>query len=197
MVHEELTFTSLSPAASAFLWGSLPDHWNVTGEPSLTTFLASFAISENVLQAPPISTDITTVNVTKGFSKWRETTTTSPFGRHLGHYKALITNPILLRCLTIVLHITLNKGIALAQWCNAVNVMLEDHGTPNINRLRNIHLFEADYNLPVVLKLLWGSRLVCHAVQLNLLHPCQHGSIPRHTTMDAIMLTQLSTDTLC
>ena len=31
---------------------------------------------------------------------------------------------------------------------------------------------------------------------MDLLHPCQHGSVPGHTTMDAIMLTQLSTD-LC
>jgi hypothetical protein len=54
-----------------------------------------------------------------------------------------------------------------------VNVMLEkDPGVPNVNRLRIIHLFEADYNL--VLKLLWGSRLVRRAIDLDLLHPCQH-----------------------
>ena len=70
----------------------------------------------------------------------------------------------------------------------------KDPGIPNINRLRIIHLFEADYNF--VLKLLWGSRLVKRAVAMDLLHHCQHGSVPGHTTMDAIMLTQLSTD-LC
>ena len=75
------------------------------------------------------------------------------------------------------------------------HVMLEkDTGTPNINRLRIIHLFEADNNL--ALKLLWGSRLVRRAVELDLLHPCQHGCVPRHTTMDIIMLIQLSND-LC
>ena len=66
-------------------------------------------------------------------------------------------------------------------------------GSPNLDHLRIIHLFEADNNL-LVLKLLWGSRLVRKAMDLDLLHPCQHGSVPTHTTMDAIMLTQLSTD---
>jgi hypothetical protein len=70
----------------------------------------------------------------------------------------------------------------------------KDPGVLNINRLRIIHSFEADYNL--VLKIMWGSRLVKCALHLNLLHPSQHGSVPGHTTMDVVMMTQLSTD-LC
>ena len=70
----------------------------------------------------------------------------------------------------------------------------KDPGVPSINCLRIIHLFEADYNF--ILKIVWGSRLVQRAVSNNLLHPCQHGTVPLHTTMDAIMLTQLSND-LC
>ena len=94
---------------------------------------------------------------------------------------------MLLQCLQKFL------SIALTQWRHAINVMIEkDTGSPNLNRLRIIHLFEADYNL--LLKLLWGSRLVRKAIDLDLLHPCQHGSVPTQTTMDAIMLTQLSTD---
>ncbi|KAI2494260.1 hypothetical protein MHU86_20278 [Fragilaria crotonensis] len=42
----------------------------------------------------------------------------------------------------------------------------------------------------------WGHRLVRRACELKLLNSGQHGSVPRRTTMDPIMLTQLTTD-LC
>lgn len=70
----------------------------------------------------------------------------------------------------------------------------KDSGSPKINRLRIIHLFEADYNL--FLKIMWGSRLVRQAVRLRLLNDGQHGSVPGRTTMDPVMLNQLTTD-LC
>ena len=68
----------------------------------------------------------------------------------------------------------------------------KDVGLPPIHRLRIIHLFEADYNF--FLKLQWGHRLVHQAVSLDLLHDSQHGSIPRRTAMDPILLTQLTSD---
>ena len=69
----------------------------------------------------------------------------------------------------------------------------KDKGNPCIHRLRIIHLFEADYNL--FLKLMWGSRLVRRALKLGVLNDGQHGSVPGRTTMDPIMLNQLTTDT--
>ena len=91
--------------------------------------------------------------------------------------------------------IAISQGIAVKRWCNAVNVMIEkDKGRPRLNRLRIIHLFEADYNL--FLKIMWGSRLVRKAVALDLLNDGQHGSVPGRTPMDPIMLNQITTD-LC
>jgi hypothetical protein len=55
-------------------------------------------------------------------------------------------------------------------------------------------LFEADFNL--FLKIVWASCLVKQAVALDLLNAGQHGSVPRRTTKDRIMLTHLTTD-LC
>lgn len=84
-------------------------------------------------------------------------------------------------------------NIAIPRWSKATNILIEkDPGTPNINRLRIIHLFEADFNF--FLKLQWGHRLVRHADKFNLLNNGQHGSIPGHTTMDPIMLIQFTTD---
>ena len=43
------------------------------------------------------------------------------------------------------MNIAISNGIAVSRWSNAVNVLLEkDSGVPNINRLRIIHVFEAD-----------------------------------------------------
>lgn len=61
----------------------------------------------------------------------------------------------------------------------------KDPGSPKIHRLRIFHLFEADFNF--ILKLI-------QAIELNLLHQGQHGSIPVRKTLDPIMLTQLMTD---
>jgi hypothetical protein len=87
-------------------------------------FLASFAIPKNVRTKGAIDTDITEQDVKKGFAKWTESTTTSPSGRHLGHYKALIQDPILLRCLTLFLNIALSNGITIPRWCEATNVIM-------------------------------------------------------------------------
>jgi hypothetical protein len=117
---------------------------------------------------PLIETTITPSDVQKGFSQWKEQTSTSPSGRHLGHYKAIIQKDTLLSCLTKFLTHIIDHGLVLERWCNAVNIMIEkDLGQPKITRLRIIHLFEADLNF--FLKLQWGSRLVRRADTNNLI----------------------------
>ncbi|KAI2497153.1 hypothetical protein MHU86_17356 [Fragilaria crotonensis] len=161
----------------------------------LREFLASFVIPSTVINHGEIPTDISEDDVLRGFKAWKERTSTSPSGRHLGHYKAIIQHPVLLKCFVQFMNIAVSRGIAIPRWCQATNVMIEkDVGSPKIHRLRIIHLFEADYNF--FLKLQWGHRLVRHAVSLDLLHDSQHGSIPRRTAMDPIMLTHLTSD-LC
>jgi hypothetical protein len=146
LIYNSITFTSLSPSAKQLLEGTVPPEWHGDDQ-ILKEFLASFTIPDSVINSEPISTAISADDVVRGFKGWRETTTTSPSGRHLGHYKALITDPIFLQCLTKFLNIALFHGIALPRWCNATNILLEkDPGRPTINRLRIIHLFEADFN---------------------------------------------------
>ena len=194
VIHDALTFSSLSPQSEALLSGILPPDLN-TSDNYLREFLASFAIPLHVKQKGEISSDITDDDVVHGFKGWKECTSTSPSGRHLGHYKALIAHPILLKCFVQFMNIVVSRGIAIPRWCKATNVMLEkDAGKPYIHRLRIIHLFEDDYNF--YLKLQWGHRLVRHAKALDLLHDSQHGSVPGRKTMDPVMLMQLTTD-LC
>jgi hypothetical protein len=193
-IHNKLTFTSLSPEAASLLDGTIPAAWHGNDE-LLREFLTSFSIPDRIKDTPQITTEISQEDVQKGFSKWKERTSKSPSGRHLGHYKALIQNKTLLSSLTKFLQLIVDKGLVLHRWCNAVNIMIEkDQGHPKITRLRIIHLFEADFNF--FLKLQWGSRLVRRADEKSLLNNGQHGSVPRRTAMDPIMLTELTTD-LC
>ena len=184
----------MSQESEELLAGIIPEEWTKDND-LLREFLASFQIPDSVLAADPIPTEISEDDITKGFKSWKESTSTSPSGRHLGHYKALIQDPLLLSCFQKFMIIAISQGIAVKWWGNAVNVMTEkDQGRPRLNRLRIIHLFEADYNL--FLKIMWGSRLVRKAVALDLLNDGQHGSVPGRTPMDPIMLNQITTD-LC
>jgi hypothetical protein len=192
IIHDAMSHSSLTKVGDDLLDGKIPSEWHGDNE-LLREFLASFAIPQNVKEAEALKTEISEADFAYGIKNWSEKTSTSPSGRHLGHYKSLIQDPILLECQTTMMNIAIYHGIALERWSNSVTVMLEkDPGAPRINRLRIIHLFEADFNL--FLKLQWGSRLVKHAVKHDLLNDGQHGSTPGRVSMDPVMLTQLTTD---
>ncbi|KAI2489452.1 hypothetical protein MHU86_25143 [Fragilaria crotonensis] len=146
LIYDAISFTSLSKESRDLLSGIIPDEW-YGNDMALKEFLASFTIPPSVQTHPPICTELSEDDVIKGFRRWRETTSTSPSGRHLGHYKALVQDSTLLSCLTKFLNIALYHGISIPRWSNATNIFLEkDPGRPRINRLRIIHLFEADFN---------------------------------------------------
>jgi hypothetical protein len=194
VIHDAITFSSLSKEASDVLAGLVPPAWH-GDDNTLREFLASFATPSTVKLHGEIPSEVSEADICRGFRTWSESTSTSPSGRHLGHYKALVQEPTLLRCFSRFINVAIVRGIAIPRWRQATNVLIEkDPGQPRINRLRITHLFEADFNF--FLKIQWGHRLVHRACKLNLLNPGQHGSVPRRTAMDPIMLTQLTTD-LC
>jgi hypothetical protein len=100
------------------------------------------------------------------FRKWSKKTSTSPTGRHLGHYKSLFAdnkseytekNPDPKNDIMKVYHHIASSavrwGVSLKWWQNSITSMIEKiPGCPKINKLRVIHLYEADYNL--ILKIL-------------------------------------------
>ena len=192
IIYNAISFTSLTPTAAEFLKGVIPEDW-YGNDTLLKAFMMEFMIPHHIRERPPIKSTLSTEDIVKGISKWKESTATSPSGRHLGHYKALIKDPILLQCLTQFMHIAVKSGTSLTRWSQATNVMLEkDAGHPCIHRLRIIHLFEADFNL--YMKMQWGKRLVRRATKHMLLNTGQFGSVPNHTSLEPILLTQLTND---
>jgi hypothetical protein len=145
---------------------------------------------------PPLDPHITFYEFTQAFIKWKELTTTSPSGRHLGHYKILTKLPVYVDKINIsqvilelyytVTIIAANLGISLNRWRNISTIMIEkDPGRPRINRLRVLHLYEADYNL--LLKVVWARNLVWHAHDLHALHYGQAGSRPGRKAIDVVI----------
>lgn len=140
VIYDALTFSSLSPASSSLFLGEFPKEWHNDGE-VMREFLASFTIPERVRKKGDIPSLISEDDIRKGFGTWKESTSTSPSGRHLGHYKAIVQDPILLQCLTKFMNIAIQSGISVPRWSNAITVLLEkDPGQPRIHRLRIIHL---------------------------------------------------------
>ena len=133
------------------------------------------------------------------FKTWREGTTTSPSGLHLGHYKALVLRhdgdlntdegkaiesqrKELIRAHVAMINYALQQAYSFDRWKSVVNVMIEkEHGNSKVHRLRVIHLYEADYNF--LLQAKWRT-LISNAETRHLLHPGQYGSRPGR---DALM----------
>ena len=192
LIYNSLSFTSPTPAAEKFLAGHIPAEW-YGNDSMLREFLTEFMIPQHIRARTPIKSTLSEDDIIKGISKWKEATATSPSGRHLGHYKALIQDPTLLKCFTQFMYVAVKTGTSVSRWARATNVMLEkDAGNPCIHRLRIIHLFEADFNL--YMKMQWGKRLVRRASKHTLLNTGQYGSVPNRTALEPILLTQLTND---
>jgi hypothetical protein len=109
-----------------------------------------------------------------GFLKWKEKTSTSPSGKHLGIYKTLIKvmngkyepkatlqsakatcteeyKQTAVRALQIqhkLMNLAIKHTITYTRWKTIHNFFIEKiPGNPLINKLRTIHLYEADWNL--------------------------------------------------
>jgi hypothetical protein len=136
---------------------------------------------------------ITKEDVKEGFKKWKERTSTSLSGRHLGHCKSWIQDDELLEILTMMIQIPIKFGFAPKRRCQSLNAMLgKDPGNPMINRLRIIHLYEADFNW--VLKQFWEKRMLRYGEKHQALGEEEHGSRQSRMAIDAVMLKLLRYD---
>ena len=94
-----------------------------------------------------INTAVTAGEFRHYLKKKKKSTESSPSGRHIGHYKAILGSNDLVEMVVAMLNIGLATSIALHRWQQTISVMLEkDKGSPKLNRLRIIQLLEANYN---------------------------------------------------
>lgn len=87
-----------------------------------------------------------------------ESKSSSPSGRHYGHYKVAATNERFLRVLYKVMEIAMRRGVVLRRWEKVLQVLLlKDPPDVKIHRFRNITLVEAD--LMFIMKIVWAKGL--------------------------------------
>ena len=117
--------------------------------------------------ASPISPHISVADMTSGFRKWKERTTTSLLQRHLGHYKYFLVSDSnddnlehsdfdksILQTINTIINTIIASRVPLRRWLTSLVVMIEKIlAVPRINKIRVIDIYEADYNL--MLKYFW------------------------------------------
>ena len=162
---------------------------------------------QNVTEIDILPKSLTEKEMLDKYRVWTESTTTSPSGRHLGHYRALLPNlPVAnstaedtdhKRSMLATMHhsmldYSLQNGHSFRRWQKVVNVMIEkDPGNPKIHRLRVIHLYEADYNL--ILGVKWR-QLIHHCEDNHLLHPSLYGARPGRGALEPVFIEELTNE---
>jgi hypothetical protein len=152
---------------------------------------------------------LTRKEFTGKFKVWRESTSTSPSGRHLGHYKALVAiidrsldeedrlqyksyQEEIAECYIGLINYAIKHRYSLRRWKTIVNMMIyKEHGNVKIHRLRVIHLYEAD------LSLLWGVKWregMHKALKTKALHQGQYGGLPGRDCTSLTYLEELRFD---
>jgi hypothetical protein len=173
VLYDLIGYTGMSQAAKDVVDGTfLVKYGDKLGNilPETEQVICKLSIPEEIkVLGKKIDTEISKEDFISGFKGWKESTSTSPSGQHLGHYKAIVNDPDLKKqdpekshlqewstnfvsCLVKLLNIPIKYGFAPKRWCTSVTVMIEkDPGDPQIERLCVIHLFEANYNLTLKL----------------------------------------------
>jgi hypothetical protein len=146
------------------------------------------ALQQKLAEPDSIAIRITVEDLRAGFKAWRETTSTSPSGRHLGYYRSKMAfEPLpdddntprvsdrIFRVLADLADFAIRTGFIFTRWTNIVNAMLEKiPGHPLLAKVRVIHLLEADLNLS--LGILWSRRLMAQGERLKAFGEEQWGS---------------------
>jgi hypothetical protein len=187
---DKISWQANSKEAREILNGSIPVSF-LTNNPHVNKVIQYMADRPNL---PDIDTYITKDQVANGFKKWRENTSTSPSGCHLG-LRRITSYPCtdtdsedirnnILQVQTDVINIPIQNGFSPTRWQTVVNAMLEKiPGKPYLHKLRVIHILEADYNL--ALKQIFGRRLLqnCeqHGAHGNDGHGCPDKAVEMHS----------------
>jgi hypothetical protein len=119
-----------------------------------------------------------------------EKTSSSPSGRHVGHYKAIALSDNLSHLWAAMIHIPHLAGFSPQRWQKVVDVMLEKSpGNSKLHRLRIIALQESDFNQGNHLAI--GRPVMHHLEDAKHLPSMQHGSRPEKLCISAVLNKQL------
>jgi len=105
----------------------------------------------------------------------KESTSSSPSGLHLGHWKSCALDPDISMVLSGIIDLAVTNLYTLPRWRKVVSILMEKiHGSPYIHKFRTIHLLESDLNF--VLRYIWGKMFMRHNEDLDAFNANQYGS---------------------
>ena len=160
----------------------------------IKTYIEGMAMADPSIK-DTVNTNISFEQYKQFWIKKRETTATSPFGLHIGHYKSVvgIEWEDILEVHYRLMILPFKFAMIPIRWARTVQVLLEkDTGCPWSNRLRIIELFDSQVNAG--LQMIFGKAMVENGLKHNQIHPSAYGSVPKRTAQDAAMEKVLSID---
>ena len=208
-LSEDLGFCGDGPASISMLNGS----YDVSQLDANVALLVQHLKQTSDMAAIETHSTITVEEYVGKLKIWAESTSTSPSGLHLGHYKALIARhqysdidtddaqllakrakwnwmqESILNLHVNMLNYALERGYTYRRWQIVANAILfKDPDNVRIHRTRVIHIYEADYNLMLGIK--WRIALY-QAEDLRELNAGQYGSRPRRNAFDPVLIEEL------
>jgi len=124
-----------------------------------------------------------------------EHTSSPPSGRHIGHYKAVLEDPLFVNLHSTMMSIPFQVGFAPERWTKVTDIMLEkEQNNPRSHRLRILALFETDLNQAKWIII--GRNLLHHMNDHSMIPAMQYGSVPGKHCLSAVLKKVLSHDHL-
>ena len=191
-LRRELKWDGTGPLAEKILTGDILNEHRFSS--AMQLYLESLKVND-LSRLNTIRPNLLLEDYQNFWKKKRESTVTSPFGLHIGHYKAATQNLKILEVHRRLLVIPFQIGLVPRRWRRTVQTMLEkEPGAPWIHRLRIIELFDAQANAGF--QIFVGRRMMRQAVDKNLLSAESFGSTPGKMAVSAILQKTVSMDQL-
>ncbi len=116
----------------------------------------------------------------------REDTSSSPSGRHVGHYKSILDDLNLVNLHAMMMSIPFAQGFVPTRWTKVTDIMLQkEANNSRCHRLQVIALFKSDLNQAKCI--LIGCKLSHHLEDNKLLPSMQFGSRPGQECQSAVL----------
>jgi len=168
----------------------IPSEINSTLLPETAAIFHTLTTLAN-LNHPKVNTQITPEQFKSCYKLMDKRTSSSPSGRHIGHYKVAIFSEELTQLHSNMMSIPLTAGFSPTRWRQIIDVMLEKKpGDHRIHRLRIVALQESDFNQSNRLAI--GRPLQALLEQAQLAPDMQHGSRASKQCLSAVLNKQLT-----
>ena len=170
-LYDMLGPLGLNPAAEEILHGTFKIPEDL--DEDTKTVIKHMKMDESILQNGAIRNGCTTKEFQQFWKKPREKISSSLSGLHNGHYIAAAQDTYLSRLTATLSSLPWQMGVPTRRWTTSLIVEIEKRsGERRLDKLRTIHLLEADFNTGT--KLIFNKRMLGNARTHNLIPDPQY-----------------------